>query len=639
MRVQFGLSLIGIIALTKTDANVASRAKAVAVVQPNANIERAGVLRGRVLSVTLEAKPAVWRFAAGHPAMTVAAFSEAGKRPLMPGPFMRVPAGTELRLTVRNSLATSLTVVMPAAMHGGPDRINAMDSVVVEPGGTGTLMTRATVAGNYVYRGKLPDGVTKVSNIAGILAGAIVVDSAPTAAPPRDRVLVIMATEDSLSAVCDDSATVNPLSECPARRFMYTINGTQWPSTDRLHATVGDSLHWRVINASYQVHPMHLHGFYYRVDELSGPLVDASSRPAPGARVVTQLLAPLSSMSMTWSPDRPGNWLFHCHVALHNTTYALLATAADPEMHDMVGLVVGTIVAPRRGVVATGAVAGARRLRLIAETDAAAMPRQHFVLEEGGKRTETHTDWSPELDLVRGEPVAITIVNHLHEPTTVHWHGIEVEDSYMDGAPGFSGEGRHLAPMIAPGDSFVAHFTPQRAGTFMYHSHMNELLQELNGLGGALIVRDRDATISPDDHVFFFKGSSGPNGGRTHPLEVNGQSNPDTVVLHVGRTARLRLINLESGVAAATPTFSLTAADSAATIVNDTLLVAWRPVAKDGFDLSESARTPVGARQLVSVGETYDFEFTPRVVGALRLEIRANNALRALLVRVPIRVQ
>ena len=54
---------------------------------------------------------------------------------------------------------------------------------------------------------------------------------------------------------------------------------------------------------------MHLHGFYYRVDGMQGPFVDPSSRPAPGQLVVTELLSELSGMSMTWSPQRPGNWL------------------------------------------------------------------------------------------------------------------------------------------------------------------------------------------------------------------------------------------------------------------------------------------------------------------------------------------
>src|SRR6185437_5769208 len=123
-----------------------------------------------------------------------------------------------------------------------------------------------------------------------------------------------------------------------------------------------------VINASFQVHPMHLHGFYYRVDEVSGPLAGEQVRPVPGQLVVTQLLAPLSAMSMTWSPDRPGNWLFHCHVALHNMSYSLMASPDDPEMRDMVGLLIGTVVSSRSDVVAAGTPSPTRRLRIVAES-------------------------------------------------------------------------------------------------------------------------------------------------------------------------------------------------------------------------------------------------------------------------------
>lgn len=624
-------------------------------VQANPNTRAAGVLHDGVLTVTLEAKRSLWRFAAGHPAMTIAAFSEPGKPPLMPGPFIRVPAGTEIRLTIRNSLAMPLTFVIPVAMHGGPEGVNAMDSVVVSPGASGTLTTRAEVAGNYVYRGQLPDGVTKVSRIAGMLAGAVVVDTARTAARPRDRVFVIMATEDSVSAVCDDSATVNPLTECRGRRFMYTINGTQWPNTERIHATVGDSLHWRVINASLQVHPMHLHGFYYRVDSYTGSDAAAYGEPAPGQMVVTQLVAPLSSMSMTWSPDRPGNWLFHCHFALHNTSYALMAAHDDPDMRDMVGLVIGTFVAPRPGVVAAGSPPAMRHLRLVAERGAAGatkgrdnLPEMHFVLEERDRRVDTHVDWSPEIDLVRGEPVAITIVNHLDEPTSVHWHGIEVEDSYMDGAPGFSGAGNHLTPAIAPGDSFVARFAPPRSGSFMYHAHVDEMLEEEAGLEGALIVHDSKSSAAPEDHVIFLKGDFG---NREHPLEINGQPNPDTLVLHVGRPARFRLMNLSTAVATTAPLFSLTERpDSAVAIVVDTKLVRWQPVAKDGFDLPAAEQTPTPARAVVSTGETYDFDYTPQrpgpmqlevrsTSGEIRLEVKSNKPPHRLYIRVPIRVE
>jgi len=619
------------------------------IVRPNANTERAGVLQDGVLTVTLEAKKSTWRLdGPDHPPMTIEAFAEPGKAPLMPGPLVRAPAGTEIRLSIRNSLAVPVTFLLPAAIRGGPDRFSAVDSVVVAAGAVGTLTTKASVPGNYIYRAITPSGTSKAWKLAGLLGGAVVIDSAGTA-PPRDRVLVIMQAMDSAFTAFADSSN-GDIRHAPAgiARILYTINGRSWPNTERIAATVGDSLHWRVINATFDLHPMHLHGFYYRVDAFSGAFA-----PPPGAMVVTQLMTPFSTMSMSWSPDRPGNWLFHCHFALHLLPDSLSAAADDPHHRDMVGLVLGVNVAQRPGMHATRQPTAVRHLRLIAVTDslhsserrsragatsstplhqfaADSVPSMHFVLEEHGHAVNGARDFSPEIDLTKGVPVSIMIVNHLAEPTSVHWHGIEVEDSYVDGAAGFSGAGHHLAPAIAPGDSFEVRFTPPRAGTFMYHAHMDEAREELGGLEGALIVRDSGVAPPVDDHVFFLKGLLND---AAHPREINGETNPDTVVLHVGRAARLRLINLST--ADPVPSFVLTSrADSILVGAPDTMLVNWQPRAKDGFDVPSAMQAPRPARQIISMGETYDFEYTPQRTGTLRLEVRTSQ----LLVRVPIRV-
>ena len=624
--------------------------------RPNPNIDRAGHVEHGVLSVALEAKESQWVAPGSHQRpLDIAAFSEAGKAPLLPGPLIRAPQGTELRLSLRNALSVPLTFLVPTAMHGGPDT-DAMDSLVVAPGTVRQLTTTAAVPGNYVYRAIAQDNASRVAQMTGALAGAIVIDTAGVDSHARDRVLVIMALPDSEWVANLESA--GPQLSAGERaalirgnrgQFTYTINGRTWPNTERIHATVGDTLHWRVINASDQVHTMHLHGFYYRVDALTGGLSAHFPRPGPGQMVVTQLVAPRASMSMTWSPDRPGNWLFHCHFSVHLISDPRLAAPnGTPEggmagMQDMSGMVVGVEVADRPGAHAAPRPAPVRRLRLIAEAGPApggsgpsdTMPAMHFVLEEHGHRVEGTRELSPELDLTRGEPVSITIVNHLAEPTSVHWHGIEVEDSYVDGVPNFSGSGTHLAPEIAPGDSFAVEFTPPRSGTFMYHSHQDELREQLAGLEGALIVRDSGTAPSPDDHTFFFKGLDNDPG---YPVEINGQANPDTVILRAGRPARLRLLNLATVNVA--PTFVLTArSDSAFAVANDTMVVAWRALAKDGFDLPSTEQRTEPARQIVAVGETYDFEYTPPKPGILRLEVRVRAAGTPLILRVPIRVE
>ena len=639
------------------------------VVHPNPNTIRAGMLRRGVLTVTLEAKPTLW-YMNGHdrPPMTVAAFAESGKAPLMPGPLVRASAGTEVRFSVHNELSKPLTFYIPAAMRGGNDEV--FDSTVIAPNATGVLESKATVPGNYVYRASLPD-YGRHRGISGLLGGALVVDTVGAPARAHDRVFVVMESADSAFETCADTASGNAFGEClalpikptltcpgpcPIGRGVNTINGEPWPSTERIHAMVGDSLHWRVINASADVHPMHLHGFYYRVDAFTGPWAAFQGRPAPGQMVVTQLLTPWAGMSITWSPNRPGNWLFHCHFAMHNTPDSISTMPDDPHERMMTGLVLGTIVTERPGVVAAGEPAAGRHIRMVAVEDSdaaigrgrAVVPSMHFVLEEGGRRVNAGPDFSPELDLVRGEPVAITIVNRMAEPTSVHWHGIEVEDSYVDGVPGFSGDGTHLSPAIAPGDSFVARFTPPRAGTFMYHAHVDEIREQTGGLEGALIVRDGGADRYRDDYTFFLKesrlmSSAGPAPKAAMP-EINGRADPDTIVLHVGEPARLRLLNLGARQNVAVPVFRLARSWGRGRDVDDTTDVQWRPIAKDGFDRPATARTPRPASQIISMGETYDFEYTPRQRGVMRLEVvtvvvPGSHAQHKLLVAVPIRVE
>ena len=621
-------------------------------VRPNAETERAGTLRDGILTVSLDAGRASWRAdGPNHAPMRIEAFSEVGKSPLLPGPLVRAVQGTEIRFLVRNSLAERLTFVVPAATHGGPEELEATDSVVVMPGAVGSLIIRATTPGNYVYRAMTPTRASAQMEMTGALAGGLVIDSAGRPAREHDRVFVIMETPDSAWVSYADTAKGAALVNSPVGRFIFTINGKSWPNTDRIAAAVGDSLHWRIINASPDVHPMHLHGFYYRIDAFTGPLESRFGKPPLGEMVVTQLMSPLSGMSMTWSPDRPGNWIFHCHFALHLEPDSISRAADDPHLRDMVGLILGINVGDRskaHTAVNQPDRPAVRHLRLVAVSDTMTaqaairrgsvydtMPSMSFVLEEHGRQVKSGRDLSPELDLTRGEPVAITVVNHLTEPTSVHWHGIEIQDSYMDGVAGFSGAGRRLTPEIAPGDSFEVRFTPPRSGTFMYHAHVDEVREQLAGLEGALIVRDPGSTSSVDDHVFFLKGLPL---SRVHPLEINGQMNPDTVIMHVGQPARLRFLSLATVNVA--PMVSLIAPSDSSSpgIVADTGVVRWRLIAKDGFDLPATAQSALPARQILAAGETYDFEYTPTHKGTLGLEFRTNAGRHALLIKVPIRV-
>jgi FtsP/CotA-like multicopper oxidase with cupredoxin domain len=606
------------------------------VAVPNANTKPAGFLAHGVLTLSLEARRTVW-YPNGDslPGREVLALGEASGPAVVPGPLVRVPAGTTVELTIRNTLARDTIVFhLPREASGKPSP-TADDSIAIAPGERGALRFVAAVPGNYFYRARTNDALARALRIGGLMAGAIVVDSAGPP-PPRDRVIVLLASTDS---------TIDGLPV--GDNLVFSINGRSWPRTERLSATVGDTLHWRVINANNDVHPMHLHGFYFRVDQLTGPALGGLRPIAPTGMVVTQRLPSFTAMSMTWVPERAGNWLFHCHFQIHvartPTESAGEAAHANHAMTGMTGLVMGIVVKPRPGTRAEAVrpPAAQRRLRIVAVQDSAfpdSAPSMRFLVEEPATKRPAASagpGFSPPIALQRGRPVSIMVVNQLREPTAVHWHGIEL-DSYYDGVAGFGGADRRISPIIAPRDSFEARFTPPRAGTFMYHTHANEPLQHRAGLVGALIVVDSALGVPSDDHTIFLKSARA--GLQAVPvLDINGQLNPDTIVFHVGRSVRLRLISL--ALVNPNAAVQLTARqDSLATLVVDSLVLQWRPLAKDGADLPEAGRAPRRARQVIAMGETYDFEFTPDRAGTLRIEIRGAGNGR-LLGRVPVRVE
>jgi FtsP/CotA-like multicopper oxidase with cupredoxin domain len=604
------------------------------VAVPNANTKPAGSLTGGVLTLHVSARRALW-YPDGDslPGREVLALGEESRAAVVPGPLVRVPAGTTVDVTIRNTLDRDTIVFhLPPEVSGRPAPA-ADDSVVIAPGERGALHFVAAVPGNYFYRARTNDPLARALRVGGLMAGAIVIDSAGSP-PPRDRVMVLLASTDS---------AINGLPV--GKNLVFSINGRSWPRTERFTATVGDTLRWRVINANNDFHPMHLHGFYYRVDQFTGPVLFGQSPVAPTGMVVTQRLTPFSAMSMTWIPERAGNWLFHCHFQIHvaRTDSSGESSHANHAMTGMTGLVMGIVVKPRPGARAEPArpPGAQRRLRIVAVQDSAfpeSAPSMRFLVEEpatGRPAASAGPGFSPPIILQRGRPVSIMVVNHLEEPTAVHWHGMELE-SYYDGVAGFGGIDQRISPIIAPRDSFEARFTPPRAGTFIYHTHANEPKQHRAGLLGALIVVDSALGLPADDHTIFLKTARAARSGGP-VLDINGQSNPDTIVLHAGRPARLRLISL----ALLNPSAAVqitSRQDSVLTLPTDSLLFQWRPVAKDGADLPEAARVPRRARQVMAMGETYDFEFTPERAGTLRIEVRGAGNGR-LLGRVPVRVE
>ncbi|MBY3035908.1 multicopper oxidase family protein [Rhizobium laguerreae] len=94
-----------------------------------------------------------------------------------------------------------------------------------------------------------------------------------------------------------------------------------------------------------------------------------------------------------------------------------------------------------------------------------------------------HDGMPPILRMRKARPYAARLKNGLDEPTTIHWHGLRI-DNGMDGVPFMT------QPYVYTGDSFDYAFTPPDAGTFWYHPHCNTLTQMGHGMTGVIVVED-----------------------------------------------------------------------------------------------------------------------------------------------------
>jgi FtsP/CotA-like multicopper oxidase with cupredoxin domain len=160
----------------------------------------------------------------------------------------------------------------------------------------------------------------------------------------------------------------------------------------------------------------------------------------------------------------------------------------------------------------------------------------------------------PEIRVKRGERVKVRLINALEEATSIHWHGVRI-DNAMDGVSGLTQD------PVPPGGTFDYDFVAPDAGTYWYHAHNKSWNQVGRGLYGPLIVeeeepvfdRDHDLMLIMDDWRLNDDGrldteSFGSlmdwsHGGRLgNWLTVNGKSNP-SFALKAGEAYRIRLVN------------------------------------------------------------------------------------------------
>ena len=205
----------------------------------------------------------------------------------------------------------------------------------------------------------------------------------------------------------------------------------------------------------------------------------------------------------------------------------------------------------------------------------------------------------PTIEAVEGDRVRIYVTNKLAAPTTVHWHGIFLPNG-MDGVGGLNQR------TIAPGETFRYEWTFKQHGTFMYHSHHDEMTQMALGMMGMIVVHPRRPPaghrVDRDFVIMLSEWKIVPGAKRPDPnemtdfnvLTMNAKAYPGTapLVCRKGERVRIRFGNLS-------------AMDHHPIHLHGYY---FKVVATDGGPLPVSAQWPE-TTVLVPVGSTRDVEF------------------------------
>lgn len=197
-----------------------------------------------------------------------------------------------------------------------------------------------------------------------------------------------------------------------------------------------------------------------------------------------------------------------------------------------------------------------------------------------------------------GDTLRIVFKNDLPEETTIHWHGLRIDDE-MDGVPA-------IQDPVQPGETFTYEFVVPDAGSYWYHPHVRAHEQMERGLHGTLVVHEAEPLPVPeryfvlDDVLMDREDIADPfdnhmeavHGRHGNVLLVNGSTEVLEDTVAPGSPERWRVVNTAN---ARTMWVGVTGAD-------------WRIIAVDGTLLPEPVEVE---RALLPVGQRLDLEVVP----------------------------
>jgi FtsP/CotA-like multicopper oxidase with cupredoxin domain len=234
---------------------------------------------------------------------------------MVPGPLIEIGVGDKMELRVKNDLPMATDLHMHGLnVDNSSDGVGPLTQDLIEPGDTFTYSYTADEQAVAMYHPHahgyqlLPDGMFGV-----ILVGEVRLPLGQTVG--LDAIPADLTVSQEIPMVLNDSGVIG-----------YSLNGKSFPATKPYKAKVGDWILVHYYNEGTQIHPMHMHQFDQIVVAKDGFPLDAPYTAD------TVNVAPGERYSVLVQIDKPGVWVWHCHILPH--------VESEAGMHGMVTAVI-----------------------------------------------------------------------------------------------------------------------------------------------------------------------------------------------------------------------------------------------------------------------------------------------------------
>ena len=222
-----------------------------------------------------------------------------------PGPTIEAVEGDRVRIFVTNKLPEHTTIhwhgiLLPSGMDG----VGGLTQPQIPPGKTYVYEFLLKKSGTFMYH---PHADEMVQMAMGMMGFFVVHPRDPDLhRVDRDFVFLINAYDIDPGSAVPKVMTMTDFN-------LWTWNSRAFPGIDTLVARKGDRVRIRMGNLTMTNHPIHLHGFDFRVTGTDGGWVNPS---AQWPEVTTDI--PVGGMrAIEFTADEPGDWAIHCHKSHH----------------------------------------------------------------------------------------------------------------------------------------------------------------------------------------------------------------------------------------------------------------------------------------------------------------------------------